>query len=117
VDTGQNVGITDLFAYSININPLTLVPGTPFWLSIVNDTAAQTDYQAAWGADLLGASKGRSSPTGPWNFNLTGSTDFQLTATDLEPVPEPATILLLGTTAAGLGLARWRQRRRDKQQA
>lgn len=31
---------------------------------------------------------------------------------DLTPVPEPATLLLLGTTAAGFGLARWRQRRK-----
>lgn len=29
----------------------------------------------------------------------------------LAPVPEPATLLFFGTTAVGLGLARWRQRR------
>lgn len=33
----------------------------------------------------------------------------------LEPVPEPTTLLLIGTTAAGLGLVRWRQRRRKRQ--
>jgi hypothetical protein len=32
---------------------------------------------------------------------------------DLSPVPEPTTLLLFGTTMAGLGLARWRQRRRN----
>ena len=30
---------------------------------------------------------------------------------ELAPVPEPFSLLLWGTTAAGLGLARWRQRR------
>jgi hypothetical protein len=30
---------------------------------------------------------------------------------ELEPIPEPTTLLLFGTTAAGIGLARWRRRK------
>ena len=32
----------------------------------------------------------------------------------LHPVPEPATLLLWGSTAAALGLARWRRRQREQ---
>jgi hypothetical protein len=35
---------------------------------------------------------------------------------DFGTVPEPTTLLLFGTTMAGLGLARWRQRRRKQQE-
>lgn len=35
-------------------------------------------------------------------------------AATMTVVPEPATLLLVGTTAAGLGLARWRQRRQKQ---
>jgi hypothetical protein len=40
---------------------------------------------------------------GVWSFD-SGFAEF-------EPTPEPATLLLFGTTAAGLGLARWYRRR------
>jgi hypothetical protein len=39
--------------------------------------------------------------------------DFVIKVTsDISEIPEPTTLLLFGTTAAGLGLASWRQRRR-----
>jgi hypothetical protein len=57
-------------------------------------------------------------PNDPTAFitGLTFTGDGQFTGT-MEPVvtPEPTTLLLFGTTAAGLGLARWRQRRRKQQ--
>jgi hypothetical protein len=62
-------------------------------------------------------------PTGPgggtaitaWQgFGATGTYTIAL---DLSPVPEPATILFFGTTAAGLGLACWRQRRKQQTSA
>jgi len=43
-----------------------------------------------------------------WSFRVEGH--------HLEAIPEPTTLLLFGTTAVGLGLARWRQWRRGKQQ-
>jgi hypothetical protein len=64
--------------------------------------------------------------TTPFEFNVAGNvvggTGFTGTVTSTgnlqaSEVPEPATLLLLGTTAAGLGLARWRQRRRQQQAA
>jgi hypothetical protein len=50
---------------------------------------------------------------GTRNAEMFGTFDFSLVPT---PIPEPATLLLFGTTAAGLGLARWR-RNRSKRQA
>ena len=37
--------------------------------------------------------------------------DFLFAETRIDPLPEPATLLLFGTTAPGLGLARWYRRR------
>jgi PEP-CTERM motif-containing protein len=79
-------------------------PGTPF---PAGETDLQTwirnsDLDPDWsriGTDI--------THTGPFNaaFSLAG---------DLEPVPEPATLVLLGTSMAALGFtARWRQRRQN----
>jgi hypothetical protein len=44
-----------------------------------------------------------------------GSVSVNVAVTsELAPVPEPATLLLFGTTAGGLALARWRRRRQGQ---
>jgi hypothetical protein len=53
--------------------------------------------------------------SGTFPLPVVGSVNLTVTGrSDLDPVPEPVTLLLFGTTMVGLGLgARWRRRRQD----
>jgi hypothetical protein len=76
-------------------------PGTPFPLGVTDlqSWIRNSDLDPDWlriGTDIVGGTTFNAA------FALSG---------DLEPVPEPATLLLWGTTMVGLGLAtRWRRR-------
>lgn len=48
------------------------------------------------------------------NFAFASTVAVVVDDLTLTPVPEPTTLLLFGTTAAGIGLAHWRQRRRKQ---
>jgi hypothetical protein len=107
-DTGLHVGgHFDLFAYSVDFAPITLASSTPFWLSIVNDTAADPDDDWLWG---VGARAGSivafsSSATGPWNSAGGRGVDFQLTGV----VPLPPALPLLVTGLLTLFGVSWRR--------
>src|SRR6266851_6973042 len=50
----------------------------------------------------------------PYPFSLTTTNGVLDLEANLGAIPEPTTLVLLGTSLTGLGLARWRQRRKAK---
>ena len=112
-DTGIDLTGSDLFAYSANVAPITVAPNTFFWLSIFNNTSADTDDNWFWGMqDALGNSHGRDDPADPWLPQVQGPVgnrqDFQLTG---PAIPEPSVLALLTIGVVGLlGCRRQRAR-------
>lgn len=93
-------------------------------LSFALDAAAVSDINRHVGIDFFSIGAVVLLSNGGSIFGASndepGNTGGQLNSVqrlvlDVSPVPEPATLFLFGTTAAGLGLARWRQRRRKQQ--
>jgi hypothetical protein len=87
--------------------------------------AGVSDYEVTFGAGRNrwgDYSATTLDPNDPFTFwttqewvSATNIWSTQITELQLAAIPEPTTLLLVGTTAVGLGLARWRQRRRKQQ--
>jgi hypothetical protein len=109
-DTGRDAAGSDIFAYVVDIAPLTLAPATTFWLSIVNDTSNDPNDNWFWGIrDASGNGAVRDAPGGPWT-TLGAGYEFQLTGVS---VPEPPALALFALSFITLGFLS-RRRTRSK---
>jgi hypothetical protein len=108
---GQLIGFIGSTAPGLNASPMRAIPQNDPGLFVIG--AGPTTETGRAGALWLGFNDDFLTDAISDNVG-SGSVNVTFDGT-LSPVPEPATLLLAATTAAGLGLVRWRQRRRDRQ--
>jgi hypothetical protein len=111
-----SIGVIDgdeVFAYSVDIAPLTLAANTTYWLSIVNDTTLDTDDNWFWNLEVPSATTsvkcGRGVDGAIWGQCQLLELGFQLT-NDALAVPEPATWAMFAAGPASLGLMNRRRK-------
>lgn len=97
----QITGFYDVYAYSVSIPSFVATAGTTYWLSVVNNGGPNAWY---WSFDNGG--NGVSTEFGSSWSNVGDRHAFQLS--DDVPVPEPGTLLLVGSGIVGMALRRRR---------
>jgi len=99
----------NMYAYSADVTPTLLTPGTTYWISILNDTTNDPDDNWYWAdsAEIGGNDSFRRVDGAAWTA-WSSEEAFYLTGTGAV-VPEPASMTLLGLGLAGLVVRRYRK--------
>lgn len=117
-DTGSNTTTgSDIFAYSVDVAPIALAPGTRFWLSIFNNTSIDTNDNWFWTMqDAAGNSFIRFNVADPWQPATPGASnpgnrhDFTLIGPTAVPEPSALALVLIGA----IGLLACRRKRESR---
>ncbi len=109
--TGQTITVpvfftsvtADIYHYTLDLGTALNLTAGDYWLSIVNDTATDTNDNWYWLTSNANSGNARSRPDDgtPWNTGLGNEMAFRISGTTVSPtppgtVPEPAALSLLG---------------------
>jgi len=98
VDTGDDLGIRDVYEFQADLTATPLLGGTTYWFSTLADTNADTDDDWRWTSGFsndASATQDNVTGSGPWSNIDRGPFYFVLDDQSVIPVPATAAFALV----------------------